>query len=136
MMAGRGITEDEARERLRQLPGLAAADPGLLRRGRFLDAEMLVGAGAATVFVTVRGGLVAAVTAGPALMRSWRFAVRGSLAAWDAYWQPVPAPGWHDLFALSKRGELSFEGDLQPLVANLQYVKDLLALPRRLAGPK
>ena len=25
------------------------------------------------------------------------------------------------------------EGDLQPLMANLQYLKDLLALPRRLA---
>jgi hypothetical protein len=43
----------------------------------------------------------------------------------------VPPPGWHDLFALSKKGVMVLEGDLQPLMANLQYVKDLLALPRR-----
>jgi hypothetical protein len=44
----------------------------------------------------------------------------------------MPEPGWHDLFALTKRGTASFEGDLRPLLQNLQYFKDLLALPRRL----
>ena len=44
----------------------------------------------------------------------------------------MPAPGWHDLFALTKRGAASMEGDLRPLLQNLQYFKDLLALPRRL----
>jgi hypothetical protein len=117
-------------DRLMQLPALAAGDAGLLHRGRFLSAAMLVGVGAAVVHVDIEAGQVARVVAGPKLMRSWRFAVRGSERAWAAYWQAVPPPGWHDLFALSKRGELSFEGDLQPLVANLQYVKDLLALPR------
>ena len=32
----------------------------------------------------------------------------------------------------SKRGAASFEGDLRPLLQNLQFFKDLLALPRRL----
>ena len=44
----------------------------------------------------------------------------------------IPEPGWHDLFALTKRGAASIEGDLRPLLQNLQYFKDLLALPRRL----
>jgi hypothetical protein len=35
------------------------------------------------------------------------------------------------LFALTKRGHMVLEGDLQPLMANLQYVKDLIVLPRR-----
>ena len=42
----------------------------------------------------------------------------------------MPAPGWHDLFALTKRGAASMDGDLRPLLQNLQYFKDLLALPR------
>jgi hypothetical protein len=65
-------------------------------------------------------------------MRSWRFAVRGTPEAWGRLWQGVPEPGWHDLLALVKRGCAVLEGDLQPLMANLQYVKDLLVLPRRL----
>ena len=128
------LTEEEAVARIAGLPGLVDADPGLVRRGRFLDASVLVGVGERSVILDIRAGRVVAVAAGPGLMRSWVFAVRGSLRAWDAYWAPVPAPGWHDLFALSKRGEMRFEGALQPFVANLQYVKDLLALPRRRGG--
>ena len=70
---------------------------------------------------------------GPRLMRSTAFTVRATEQAWTEYWQPMPSPGWHDLFALTKRGVASLEGDFQPLLQNLQFFKDLLALPRRLA---
>jgi hypothetical protein len=43
----------------------------------------------------------------------------------------MPKPGWHDLFALTKRGEAVLEGDLHPFMAHLQYFKDVLALPRQ-----
>jgi hypothetical protein len=45
-------------------------------------------------------------------------------------WRDPPPPGWNDLLALSKRGEMSFEGDLQPFMAHLQYFKDVLTSPR------
>ena len=45
--------------------------------------------------------------------------------------RPMPRPGWHDLLALTKRGEAALEGDLHPFMANLQYFKDVLALPRQ-----
>ncbi|MBI1396997.1 MAG: hypothetical protein GC151_13555 [Betaproteobacteria bacterium] len=64
------------------------------------------------------------------LLHPWDFAIRGSAAAWAALWVPVPEPGWHDLFALSKRGEMRFEGHLHPFLAHLQFFKDLLSLPR------
>ena len=57
-------------------------------------------------------------------------AVRGSLRAWMNLWRDPPPPGWNDLLALSKRGEMSFEGDLQPFMAHLQYFKDVLTSPR------
>jgi len=60
--------------------------------------------------------------------------VSGTEDAWERHWQTIPEAGWHDLFALTKRGEASFDGDLRPLLQNLQYFKDLLALPRRLPG--
>ncbi len=117
-----------------RVPALLAADQDLVRRGAWLDARFQVGIGSIPFDVTVAAGRIAALERGPLLMRSWRFAVRGTPEAWSRFWQPVPEPGWHDLFALSKRGQLRMEGDLWPLVANLQYLKDLLALPRRVAG--
>jgi hypothetical protein len=74
------------------------------------------------------------MTAAPVLMRSWRFAYRATPQAWTAFWQPMPKAGWHDLLALTKRGEATLEGDIQPFMANLQYFKDVLALPRAKAG--
>ena len=35
---------------------------------------------------------------------------------------------------MTKRGAARIDGDLQPLLANLQYFKDVLAIPRRLAS--
>lgn len=64
------------------------------------------------------------------LLAPWDFAIRGSALAWSSLWEPVPRPGWHDLFALTKRGEMRIEGNTWALFANLQYVKDLLVLPR------
>ncbi len=83
--------------------------------------------------VSILAGAIVGLDVAPGLMRSWRFAIRGSGRAWSAFWRPIPPPGWHDLFALSKRGELTMEGDLQPFVANLQVIKDILAVPRFMA---
>jgi len=68
------------------------------------------------------------------LLCSWAFAIRADAKAWSALWQPVPAPGSHDVFALYKRGEMQIDGNLQPLMANLQYFKDLVTLPREGEG--
>jgi hypothetical protein len=117
-----------------QLPRLLAEDTKLIRRGAFFDARFQVGIGAIPFDVIVAAGRITALERGPFLMRPWRFAVRGTSEAWGRLWRPLPEPGWHDLNALMKRGSVQLEGDLQPLMANLQYVKDLLALPRQLAA--
>lgn len=116
------------------LPQLAAGQPRLVARGRFLTVDCLVGTYAEPVHLLIAEGRLEAVTPGPVLMRSWRFAVRATPEAWLAHWQPIPKPGWHDLLALAKLGVATIEGDLQPFMANLQYFKDLLALPRARAG--
>ena len=59
--------------------------------------------------------------------------MRATEEAWTQHWQAMPDPGWHDLFALTKRGAAFMEGDFRPLLQNLQFFKDLLALPRRLS---
>ncbi len=116
-----------------KLPELAAADEPLIRRGRFLSTDLLVGIGTIPFFVTIVEGRIARQERGPFLMRPWTLAIRGAAGAWTQFWQPMPKPGWHDLSALAKRGEVSIEGDIRSFMANLQYIKDLLALPRRLA---
>lgn len=119
-------------ERFARLPELLSADADLRRRGRWLSVECRIDIGAEPFQLTLNNGDLAAIERGPRLMRSITFSIRGTDEAWRRHWQKVPEPGWHDLFALTKRGAASFDGDLRPLLQNLQYFKDLLALPRRL----
>jgi hypothetical protein len=112
------------------LPAWLDVSPALVSRGRFLDCDCRLGLIDQPCFVSIRGGRIVETTSQPTLMRSWRFSYRASPAAWTEYWEPMPRPGWHDLLALTKRGEAVLEGDLHPFMAHLQYFKDLLALPR------
>ena len=118
-------------DRFARLPDLLPADTDLLRRGRWLTVDCRIDVGGEPFFLAIRDGALAALERGPGLMRSTAFSFRASDEAWTHYWKPIPDPGWHDLFALTKRGAASMEGDLRPLLQNLQYFKDLLALPRR-----
>jgi len=115
---------------LEHLPEWVNGDAALVRRGRYLSATFLVEVGATTWLVTVHEGRVTRVECGPFLMRDWAFAVRASDEAWRRYWEPMPAPGFHDLLAMTKFGHARIDGDLRPFMAHLRYVKDLLTLPR------
>lgn len=121
---------DRVASALERLPGLLDAEAQVLRRGRFLTVECLLGTPAAPFHIVIEAGRIVAMARGPKLMQSWRFAFRASPEGFAELWQPLPRPGWHDLLALMKRGEATLEGDLQPFLANLQYFKDVLALPR------
>ncbi|MGE8637597.1 MAG: hypothetical protein ACN6PR_03085 [Achromobacter sp.] len=99
-------------------------------RPRRVHIDMLLRVGAASLLVHIRDGKVTSAEAPVAPLPSSDFAVSASAQAWSRFWQPVPEAGWHDIFALSKRGELSIQGNLQPLMAHLQFIKDLLAAGR------
>jgi hypothetical protein len=119
-------------DRFARLPDLLPADSDLLRRGRWLTVHCRIDVGDEPFHLNIGEGRLASFERGPRLMRATTFTFRASDEAWLNHWKQVPEPGWHDLFALTKRGAASMEGDLSPFLQNLQYFKDLLALPRRL----
>ena len=119
---------------IERLAELGNADVWLVRRGRFLDVTFLVEVGQTPYLLRIHRGRIEAIDKGPHIMPRWAFALRATEEAWAAFWQPVPAPGFHDLIAMLKIGELRIEGDQHPFIANLRYFKDLLALPRAKAG--
>jgi hypothetical protein len=129
-MTSSPTTEATIAEAFAKIPALLEQDHGLIRRGRFLDCDCLLGPMDRPFHVSIRAGRILDFTPAPVLMRSWRFAYRATPEAWSQYWQPMPRPGWHDLLSLTKRGAAVLEGDLRPFMANLQYFKDVLALPR------
>jgi len=102
-------------------------------RCRPFNATVLVQFGDQERLLHIHNGEVLKVQDIRAPLTSWDFAIRAGADAWSRFWQAVPEAGSHDIFALAKQGELHIEGNLQPLMANLQYIKDLLALGREAA---
>lgn len=127
------MTDKEAAEILLSLPSLVNHDAALVRRGRCCSTSLMVAAGSVPLYLSIDEGKVRDVTCGPLLMRSWRFAIRADADAWGRFWQPLPEPGFHDLLAMTRFGRATIEGDLQPLMANLRYFKEVLEAPRRAA---
>ncbi|MGD9804596.1 MAG: hypothetical protein AB7E81_09340 [Hyphomicrobiaceae bacterium] len=130
-------TTDVVTERVVQsfeaLPALAAGDADLIRRGRFLTCDFEIGVGPVPLSVSVIEGRVASVKRGPFLLKPHTFSIGAEADVWVRFHQPLPEPGDHDLLALTKTGRARVSGELTPLMGNLQYVKDLLALPRNRA---
>jgi len=123
-------------QRWERLPSLVNADARLVHRGRLLSLEAVIDIGEQSYHLAIDRGRVAALARGPFLMRCWRFAVRGPTESWRKHWEAMPPPHFHDLFAMSKAGHVAIEGDVQPLMANLFYFKDVLSAPRHRAGAR
>jgi len=131
MISTTDVTDAAVIQAFAAIPALLDQAPALIVRGRFLDCECLLGPSGHPFHASIRQGRIVDLAPAPVLMRSWRFSYRASSAAWAEHWQAAPRPGFHDLLALTKRGEAVLEGDLHPFIANLQYFKDVLALPRQ-----
>jgi hypothetical protein len=113
-----------------RLPELVNRDAAIVRWGRHLNDTFMVEVGETQYLLTVREGRIEKLEHGPFVMRPWRFAIRARKEHWERFWQNPPPPGWHDLFALLRRGEVRFEGDQRLLMAYLLYLKLVLAAPR------
>lgn len=132
-MAQQAVVKAVLSDTIEKLPELVNSDSALVRRGRYVNGDLLIEIGATPYYVSVANGQITSLLRGPLLMRSWAFAIRGREEAWLQFWRAFPPPHFHDVFALAKRGEFRIEGDFRPLMTNLLYFKAVLAAPRRLA---
>lgn len=133
-MGAQVATLDASAERVvllfERLPELIDADSDLVRRGRFLTTDFAIVVGTVPLLVRVEAGRVTSIARGPFLLRPWTFSITAAAETWLALLKPVPDPSTHDLMALSKTGLARIEGNLQPFMANLQVIKDIVTAPR------
>jgi len=105
-------------------------DSALVRRGRFVNCDILVGIGNLDYIVKIEEGRVTAARLRRLNIESGLFAVRASAKIWEEFWRPMPKREHHDLFSMMAAGLAQIDGDLLPFMQNLQYFKDLLSALR------
>lgn len=116
---------------LEQLKELVNADHALLRRARWLTADMMIEIGDQRHLVKIREGRIEEISALPLLAMPFDFAIIGTKEAWHEFWQPVPKPRHHDIMALIREGKMRIEGDLEKMMAHFLTLKLMLEKPRR-----
>jgi hypothetical protein len=113
------------------IAAIVNADARLVERGRFVDTTFMIAIDGADTLIRIQEGRVTKVTPGPFITPNYSFALRAPRAVWDKFWQPLPPPGFTDVFALVKQKLMRVEGDIHPFMANLLYFKDVIAAPRQ-----
>ena len=116
---------------IERIKDIVNGDAALMHWGRHMNETFMVEVGDAQFLLSVKNGKIDTIERGPFAQRSWRFAIRAKRECWEQFWRSPPAPGWHDLFALLRRGEVKFEGDQRVLMAYLLYLKLVLASLRQ-----
>ena len=107
------------------------ATPHLLRLGRLFSETVLIEIDGNELYLTFEKGRIVSIVAGPSRKTPWCFALRTDGDALAKFWQPEPAPGFHDIFGLVKIGRGRIDGDILSLVKNLRFFKEVLGLARQ-----
>lgn len=104
--------------------------PHLLRLGALFSETVLLQVGQDEYYLTFEKGQITDILPGPSRKTPWRFAYKTDVGALEGFWQPIPEPGFHDLFGLVKIGRARIDGDILTLVKNLRFFKEFMALGR------
>ncbi|MEM9028465.1 MAG: hypothetical protein AAGC70_08860 [Pseudomonadota bacterium] len=115
---------------IENLQRLVNADAALVRRGRWMTADVLLGIGDDAYLVVIREGRIETVATANAFVRSYDFAIYGTADAWAEFWKPVPKPRHHDIIALVREGKMHMEGNIELAMAHFLTLKLMLEKPR------
>lgn len=106
------------------------SDHSLQRRGIYVNLTFQLGVGSDEYLLTVRSGRITDVQLRTLATETGTFSVRAAMQHWQKFWQPVPPRDYQDLFSMLPKKYAQIDGDVLPLMQNLQYFKDLLASGR------
>ena len=116
---------------LEDLQARGNADLELVRRGRWGNLSFVLGVGEVEYGIAIADGRIENVEARRLPTHGGLFAIRAARETWEEHWKPIPRRDYHDIWSMLPKGLAALDGDLLPLMQNLQYFKDVLASPRR-----
>ncbi len=106
------------------------ADPALVHRGRWVSLTFTLGTGDIDYLITIQKGKIVNITQRRLQTKAGQFSIRTDAQSWRKHWQKIPERDYHDIFAMLAKNIVNIDGDLVPLMQNLQYFKDLISKNR------
>ena len=107
------------------------ADTALVHRGRYVSLTFTLGIDDIDYLITIQKGKIVNITQRKLQTIAGRFSIRADAQSWRKHWQKIPQRDYHDIFAMLAKDIVNIDGDLVPLMQNLQYFKDLISKNRQ-----
>ena len=105
-------------------------DTTLVHRGRWVNLTFTLGISDIDYLITIQQGKIVNITQRKLQTTAGKFSIRADALSWRKHWQKIPQRDYHDIFAMLAKGIVNIDGDLVPLMQNLQYFKDLISKNR------
>ena len=102
----------------------------LVKRGNWVTLTFTFGIEDKDLLINIVNGKINSIKKRTLLTDSGIFRIHGSNKCWEKHWLKVPPRDFHDIFAMLAKKIITIDGDLLPLIQNLQYFKDLIASNR------
>ncbi|MDB9915369.1 hypothetical protein OAD30_00935 [Alphaproteobacteria bacterium] len=103
------------------------SNKSLVYKGRWVNLTFTFGINDKDLLIKIIKGKIQSITTRTIKTQSGIFRIHGLSESWDKHWLKIPPRDYHDIFAMLAKNIITIDGDLTPLIQNLQYFKDLIA---------
>ena len=103
------------------------SNKSLVYKGRWVNLTFTFGINDKDLLIKIIKGKIQSITTRTVKTQSGIFRIHGLSESWDKHWLKIPPRDYHDIFAMLAKNIITIDGDLTPLIQNLQYFKDLIA---------
>ena len=112
---------------LNDLKELVNGNAALNRRGKWVDLSFIFGIDNDDYVINIVRGRIVEVRRRKLLTESGEFSIRATKNTWQEHWQYMPKRDYHDIWSMLSKKLITLDGNLVPLIQNLQFFKDLIA---------
>jgi hypothetical protein len=104
----------------------------LVDNGKWLNLIFTFGYGNNDYLFEINNGRILSINRRDLQTKSGIFKIHADTKSWEKHWLTIPPRDYHDIFAMLAKKIVTIDGNLIPLMQNLQYFKDIIASNRQI----
>ena len=102
----------------------------IISKGKWVNLKFILGVDAEDFIFEINYGKIVSIEKRTVDTKTGLFKISASLTSWKKHWLYMPPRDYHDLFAMLSKKIIKIDGNILPLMQNLQFFKDLIASNR------
>ena len=117
---------------IEQWINIVNANQKLVDNGKWLNINFTFGYGNNDYLFEINNGRILSISRRDLQTKSGIFKIHANPKSWEKHWLTIPPRDYHDIFAMLAKKIVTIDGNLIPLMQNLQYFKDIIASNRQI----